>query len=159
MQTNKDYLNMLENIVKNSSIGSNYAVVQGSSLVKWRNDVPIIFIKDLSEKQKFYLLQHCLVLMYTPSNEHFGIVPVEAMISSCPVIATNTGGLNETIRNDEVCGILCDDQIPNPFEKALERVLDDVKWSKEMGNSGRKRAIQEFSLTSMGRNLSRVVQK
>lgn len=30
-------------------------------------------------------------MLYTPANEHFGIVPVEAMCSGAPVIAVNSG--------------------------------------------------------------------
>ena len=33
------------------------------------------------------LLGKALAVVYTPANEHFGIVPIEAMYSRCPVIA------------------------------------------------------------------------
>lgn len=157
VQLNFDYLKKLEGIVEKSVIGKHYAVTKGSELKKWNNEVPILFVKDVSEEQKFYLLKTALVLLYTPSNEHFGIVPVEAMASSCPIIATNSGGLKETVRNDEVCGLLCDDKQPNPMEKALSRVLQDPNWTKNLGNQGRQRAISEFSFNAMARNLSKIV--
>ncbi|EST05537.1 Glycosyl transferase, family 1 [Kalmanozyma brasiliensis GHG001] len=36
-------------------------------------------------------------LLYTPTDEHFGIVPLEAMACGLPVLATNTGGPVETV--------------------------------------------------------------
>lgn len=36
-------------------------------------------------------------LLYTPTGEHFGIVPLEAMACGLPVLATNTGGPVETV--------------------------------------------------------------
>lgn len=38
-----------------------------------------------------------LSVVYTPANEHFGIVPVEAMYARKPVIACNNGGPTESI--------------------------------------------------------------
>jgi len=36
-------------------------------------------------------------MLYTPENEHFGIVPVEAMYCGCIVLACNSGGPTESI--------------------------------------------------------------
>ncbi len=43
------------------------------------------------------MLQSTDILLYTPANEHFGIVPVEAMWLGCVVIACNSGGPLESI--------------------------------------------------------------
>jgi len=39
------------------------------------------------------------VVLYTPTNEHFGIVPVEGMGSGTPVIALKSGENNQIIFN------------------------------------------------------------
>ncbi|UZJ54433.1 hypothetical protein CBS101457_003753 [Exobasidium rhododendri] len=40
---------------------------------------------------------HTRVLLYTPTEEHFGIVPLEAMAVGLPVVATNSGGPMESV--------------------------------------------------------------
>jgi len=47
------------------------------------------------------LLENTKILCYTPENEHFGIVPVEAMYMGCTVIACNSGGPLESIANEK----------------------------------------------------------
>lgn len=54
-------------------------------------------LQSPSDKFKLWLLQRCDALLYTPSNEHFGIVPIEAMYMKKPVIACNSGGPTETV--------------------------------------------------------------
>ena len=43
--------------------------------------------RSVTDTQKRALLRRATALLYTPDREHFGIVPVEAMYSRCPVIA------------------------------------------------------------------------
>lgn len=57
----------------------------------------VVFLKSPTDEMKVKLLKRCQVLLYTPSNEHFGIVPLEAMYCRKPVIAVNSGGPTETI--------------------------------------------------------------
>lgn len=59
----------------------------------------VLFMKSPSDEMKVKLLKRCQILFYTPSNEHFGIVPLEAMYCRKPVIAVNSGGPMETIGN------------------------------------------------------------
>lgn len=67
----------------------------------------IKFLRSPSDREKLYLLQRTQVLVYTPENEHFGIVPLEGMYLAKPVIAANSGGPTETIIHDQT-GFLCD---------------------------------------------------
>lgn len=59
----------------------------------------ITFLKSQSDERKQLLMHSCACIIYTPQNEHFGIVPLEAMYMKRPVIATNTGGPKESVRN------------------------------------------------------------
>ena len=73
------------------------------------------------DAQRAALLAACRAVIYTPENEHFGIVPLEAMASSRPVIACNSGGPKESVLNG-ITGFLCEPQ-PSQFARAMEQLL------------------------------------
>ncbi|KAG8373612.1 hypothetical protein BUALT_Bualt11G0042400 [Buddleja alternifolia] len=49
------------------------------------------FITSCPTSERNTLLSECLCVLYTPKDEHFGIVPIEAMAAHKPVIACNSG--------------------------------------------------------------------
>ena len=51
------------------------------------------------------------VLIYSPKNEYFGIVPVEAMYMSCIVLSCNFGGPTELIVNGRTGFLLDTDDV------------------------------------------------
>jgi len=55
------------------------------------------FLKSISNETWITLLNATDVLLYTPENEHFGIVPVEAMYCGVIPLACNSGGPTESI--------------------------------------------------------------
>ncbi|KAI0161527.1 hypothetical protein GGR57DRAFT_455066 [Xylariaceae sp. FL1272] len=61
------------------------------------SDVEVVFLQNVTNILKDMLLSSARLLVYTPSNEHFGIVPLEAMLAGVPVLACNTGGPTETV--------------------------------------------------------------
>ena len=61
----------------------------------------VVFLKSISNDERLLLLENTKVLLYTPENEHFGIVPVEAMHMGCIVIACNSGGPLESVSDGE----------------------------------------------------------
>ncbi|XP_075442532.1 alpha-1,3/1,6-mannosyltransferase ALG2 [Ascaphus truei] len=103
----------------------------------------VTFLRSFSDKQKLSLLHNCICVLYTPSNEHFGIVPIEAMYMYCPVIAVNSGGPLESIVND-VTGFLCDPS-PKAFSNAMEQFVKNPSLKTTMGKSGHARVKETFS--------------
>lgn len=59
-----------------------------------------------THRQRSLLLAACTVVLYTPQNEHFGIVPLEAMASGRPVVACSSGGPLESVVHGST-GMLC----------------------------------------------------
>ncbi len=59
----------------------------------------VTFLPNFTTPQRSALLhsKNTLALLYTPENEHFGIGPVEAMITHVPVLACESGGPTESI--------------------------------------------------------------
>ncbi|KAI0257847.1 alpha-1,3-mannosyltransferase ALG2 [Gloeopeniophorella convolvens] len=62
----------------------------------------ILFVLSFTSTQRAALLSAASTraLLYTPANEHFGIVPVEAMSCGLAVLACNSGGPTESIVDD-----------------------------------------------------------
>nr|CAB3488078.1 unnamed protein product [Digitaria exilis] len=81
-------------------------------------------------------------------DEHFGIVPLEAMAAHKPVIACNSGGPVETVVN-EVTGFLCDPS-PAEFSKAMLKLVCDRDLALRMGRQARDHVVQKFSTKTFG---------
>lgn len=115
-------------------------------------DDRVVFIKSFSDEQRLALLCACRAVLYTPTNEHFGIVPVEAMASATPVIACNSGGPKESIV-DGVTGFLVKPD-PIDFAKRMRDCLGDVS---SMGVHARERALATFSRKAFGATLEDIL--
>lgn len=68
-------------------------------------DPDILFLLNFTLPQRTALLRapRARGLLYTPANEHFGIIPCEAMYCGLPVLARDSGGPTETVV-DVACG-------------------------------------------------------
>lgn len=112
-------------------------------------------LRSPSDREKLFLLNRAQALVYTPSNEHFGIVPLEGMYLAKPVIAVNSGGPTETIIHDQT-GFLCD-PTPEKFASSMAKLVRDAHHGERMGQMGRKRVQQRFSFEAFATKLDNVV--
>ncbi|MBA0791936.1 hypothetical protein Gohar_016477 [Gossypium harknessii] len=110
------------------------------------------FVTSCSTAERNSLLSECLCVLYTPTDEHFGIVPLEAMAAHKPVIACNSGGPVETIKNGET-GFLCDPS-PKDFALAMAKFIQDPEMAKRMGEQARQHVNESFSTMTFGQRLN-----
>lgn len=115
----------------------------------------ITFMKSPNDATKLWLLKTVDAVIYTPENEHFGIVPLEGMYMSKPVIAANSGGPTETIVHDQT-GFLCD---PNEdaFHRPMLKLIKNRKLVEAMGEMAKKRVQQRFSFEAFTEKLNCIV--
>ncbi|CCD26647.1 GDP-Man:Man(1)GlcNAc(2)-PP-dolichol alpha-1,3-mannosyltransferase NDAI_0I00780 [Naumovozyma dairenensis CBS 421] len=128
----------------------------------------IIFLTSISTSLKELLLNKTEMLLYTPTNEHFGIVPVEAMKHGKPVLATTSGGPLETVetlipgRNDSAATGWLRDPKPERWAKVIDEwiVLQKDPNSKiNFGKSGPNRVKKHFSRDSMTQSFEDIIEK
>ncbi|XP_034952027.1 alpha-1,3/1,6-mannosyltransferase ALG2 [Chelonus insularis] len=118
----------------------------------------IIFFRSPTDEEKVSLLSHCKALIYTPENEHFGIVPLEAMYFKKPVVAHNSGGPTETIVDGET-GFLVKESTPEAFAEKIVTLFRDENMRTAFGNAGKERVVNSFSFDAFSRQLHRTIEE
>nr|XP_057940470.1 alpha-1,3/1,6-mannosyltransferase ALG2 isoform X2 [Doryrhamphus excisus]XP_057940471.1 alpha-1,3/1,6-mannosyltransferase ALG2 isoform X2 [Doryrhamphus excisus] len=111
----------------------------------------VTFLRSPSDSVKVALLRGSHAVLYTPSREHFGIVPVEAMYCRCPVIAVNSGGPLESVADGKT-GFLVE-PTAEAFSKAMEKLVMEPHLRRDMGEAGRRRVEDKFSLLAFSKQL------
>ncbi len=135
-------------------LGLSYNTLKNTSSPPAPENVDVLFILNFTTEQRSTLLlsPHTLALLYTPTNEHFGIVPIEAMACGLPVLACNTGGPTETVVEGGT-GYLR----PPVAEEWAPALAGLINLSNEerarFSKNGKTRVREQFSSSSLGREL------
>lgn len=118
------------------------------------NDVDVLFLLSVPNTLKEMLLRCASLLVYTPSNEHFGIVPLEAMLAGVPVLAANTGGPTETVV-EGVTGWLREPAETRQWTDVMDRVLNKLSRDElaAMTRAGIERVKNNFADVQMAQRL------
>ncbi|KAI4645701.1 Alpha-1,3-mannosyltransferase-like protein [Alternaria ventricosa] len=119
------------------------------------DDISVLFLHSVPNAFKATLLSTSRLLVYTPLHEHFGIVPLEAMLVGTPVLAANEGGPTETVISGQT-GWLRDVTKVQDWTEVMRIALEDGEGEerlREMGKWGRERVIAEFSKEKLAERL------
>ena len=117
----------------------------------------VTFLRSFTDEQKVTLLTHCHALLYTPSNEHFGICPLEGMFMRRAVVVVNSGGPLETVVHEET-GFLCE-PTAGAFAEQMLFLLREPEACRRMGVAGREHVERNFSFQSFTNRLNTVVME
>ncbi|KAH7320802.1 family 1 glycosyltransferase [Stachybotrys elegans] len=156
LQSLADTLKLSHHTINNSN-GSSSASSDDEIFADVGPEVEVLFLLSVSDALKATLLRLARLLVYTPSNEHFGIVPLEAMLARVPVLAANTGGPVETIQDGRTGWLRAPDDVP-AWTKVMEQVLalPDAEIDA-IGANGAHRVRSIFSRDSMAERLDNII--
>ena len=115
------------------------------------SNIDVLFLLSVPNSFKRSLLSTASLLIYTPRNEHFGIVPLEAMLTGVPVLAANEGGPTETVLDGKT-GWLRDVNKVDDWTAIIQTVITGAVSSEvlhRMGQEGKIRVREVFSKAKM----------
>lgn len=113
------------------------------------SDLPsnVKILGNIPEKDLLELYATCKGVVYTPIDEDFGLVPVEAQASGKAVVGVNEGGLRETVI-DGLTGFLVDPH-PESLKKAIQRVSEEPQRYEKACKKNASRFDEHIFIESM----------
>ena len=88
-------------------------------------------------------LGSCDLFILPSETESFGMAALEAMACEVPVIATDSGGLPEVVRDGETGYLLPVGDVAGMAARGIE-ILSDDDLRRRMGKRGRELAVEKF---------------
>lgn len=96
-----------------------------------------------AEKDQFF--QQADIFVFPSFNETFGLVNLEAMQHSLPVISTFEGGIPDVVENG-ITGFLVSQRDIHSLAEKLEILIKNPQLRTSMSAAGRKKYEKEFTL-------------
>ncbi|MDD2725354.1 MAG: glycosyltransferase family 4 protein [Methylovulum sp.] len=113
-----------------------------TSELNCKNDV--VFIKNLAHESVLDYFQEADIFCLPSRREAFGIVLLEAGYYSCPVVASNVGGIPEIIDHGENGYLVPPDNV-DELANAIGYLLEDSHLAKQMGKRLNEKVRKNFT--------------
>ncbi|KDQ59753.1 glycosyltransferase family 4 protein [Jaapia argillacea MUCL 33604] len=132
--------------------------------LKNQADPDIVFLLNFTTGQRSALLSSpsTLALLYTPTNEHFGIGPIEGMISGLPILACNSGGPTESVVDEPHASRTgwLRPPVPEVWADALVEITSMSKQQREqLSERARARAKGSFGMEAMAKGIESALEE
>lgn len=119
----------------------------------------VTFLGQLKGQEKFSAFASADIFCYPTffESESFGLVAVEAMCFSLPVVATKWRGVQSVVDEDHTGFLVPIKDAPALADK-LEALISDPELRKAMGRAGRKRYLEHFTIDKYHHRLRRIFE-
>ncbi len=117
-----------------------------------------VFTGAVQQEKLHYYYSAANVCVIPSYYEPFGMVPLEAMACKVPVVASDTGGLPYTVR-DEKSGLLVPVRNPGAIANALEELLTDREHAEKLVRGGRELVKTTFSWNIIAKQVAHAYER
>jgi len=133
-----------------------------SLITKLKLEKNVIIITNADDKERNVWYNICDIFIMPARNidgdfEGFGIVYLEANLTSKPVIAGDSGGIRDAVVNG-LNGLLVNPESTKEITKAIIRLAHDKNLREKLGEQGRQRAIKEFSWEKQVKKIYNIIK-
>jgi hypothetical protein len=104
----------------------------------------VVYDKRRGDRLNLETLRGARIFVYLTAMDGLGSAALLAMSAGIPVVASRIGGLPEAVVHEQT-GLLVEDD----GQSAVERLLADPAWARQLGDAGRQRYLQLFTVDQM----------
>ncbi len=116
------------------------------------------YVGEVHGEAKDRLLREADVLVFPSMYDAFGLVVLEGMANSLPVIATEQGAIPDMVV-DGVTGFLVPKNDPAAVADRLAVLAADAGLRENMGKAGRQRFSEQFTLDVFEKNVVAILEE
>lgn len=120
------------------------------------DNVRYLGMKFDHEKEAIYSKADIFAFPTYYEKETFGLVNLEAMENSIPIVSTFEGGIPDVVE-DGITGFLVPQKNVQALEEKLELLIKDPLLREKMGKLGRQKFEQEFTLDKFEKRLNKIL--
>ncbi|WP_026517039.1 glycosyltransferase family 4 protein [Butyrivibrio sp. MC2021] len=118
----------------------------------------VTYLGWVTGDEKGRILKECGILTLPSYFEGFGMVLIEAMLRKSAVVASNVGGIPDIIE-DGKDGLLVPAKDAAALEQALLKAVTEKDLSAELGENGRAKVLQKYSVEKNVEELVSIYEK
>ncbi len=104
----------------------------------------VIFLGALPQKELPPHYATCAVFVLPSLREGMGLVLAEALLCGAPVIAANSGGVTDIVKDGET-GLLVPERDARALADAIEKILNDRALAARLASNGRAWVRERFT--------------
>jgi glycosyltransferase involved in cell wall biosynthesis len=134
-------LNIVGSGPKKSRLVERVKELQLEEIVTFSGALPHAELKDLYQQSSLAVFP--FVEAEDGDMEGLGLVTVESLGCSCPVIVGDVPAVKDVIENEKT-GLIVDVRDANSFIDAVERMLSDQNWAGKTASNGNEYVLQHF---------------
>lgn len=108
------------------------------------------FIGALPQAQLPAYYSRAAVFVLPSIREGMGLVFAEALLCGAPVIAANSGGVTDIVRDGET-GLLVAERDPSALADAIARLLEDRTLARRLADRGRAWVMEHYTAGTVAR--------
>ncbi|SNR57489.1 Glycosyltransferase involved in cell wall bisynthesis [Haloechinothrix alba] len=106
-------------------------------------------VSGIDDSELATLLGSAEVACVPSLYEGFSLPTVEAMSCATPLVVSDAGALPEVVGGDGECALLAPPGDTEALAQQLASLLEDPERARQLGEAGRRRAVDRYSWTSV----------
>lgn len=128
-----------------------------NEISKYQLNQQVVYQGGKGGKEKFEIYKSADIFAFPTYHETFGLVNLEAMQFGLPIVSTYEGGIPSVV-TDGITGFLIPTKDSDTLASKLEILISNKELRKQMGEAGRKKFENEFTVKKFEERLYQILR-